>query len=397
MPHSIETAFPASDEAAENPQPVRDLLPAHLRLLSTLNHEVRTPMTGILGMADLLLETNLSDEQRQYVHSTRQCAETLLESISNALEYSAVSSRPMELAESAFHLPEVLRSAVSGREPGARSFGVEIHAVIDEALPEVVVGDAFRLGQVVSLLLSHGVRASRMGEVHLVASACLESGATARLLLSVTDNGAQLSEEELANLFSPPAYGGYDQASAELGLPLAYEIVRQLGGTLTAESMPGEGTTITANLRFALMEAEKTPQAPDKDTDVAAKPRLLVVEDNEVAQRFMRTVLDRKGYQVTVAPSGEAALELAAAQEFDCVLMDIQMPGMDGFEATRRIRANQRGRRMPIIACTANTSQEVRAECADCGMDDFLAKPLQISELLDAVARNMARRQRASN
>lgn len=372
--------------------PVKDLLPAHLRLLSTLNHEVRTPMTGILGMADLLLETNLSDEQRQYVHSTRQCAETLLESISNALEYSAVSSAPMELAEAAFHLPDVLRSAIAGREPGARSYGVEIHSVLDEKLPEIVVGDAFRLGQVLVLLLSNAVRSSRTGEVNVVASASIEGGTTARVLLSVADNGPELSAQRLAELFAAPAYGGYNQASADLGLPLAYEIVAQLGGSLEAESLPGGGTSITASISFELMEGERAPRVetvPPSET----KPHLLVVEDNEVAQRFMRTVLERKGYQVTVAPGGAEAVAASASTEFDGVLMDIQMPGMDGFEATRQLRKSRNGRNLPIIACTANTSPEVRAECFDCGMDDFLAKPLQIAELLEVVSRNLARRQ----
>jgi len=374
---------------------MQELQRAHARMLAALNHEIRTPLTGILGMSDLLLESSLSSEQREYVQSTRLCAENLLESLSNALEYSSVLAGQLHLSEAPFHLHEVLRTSVAAMQSRAESRGLLIQMLAESTesgLVEVVVGDAVRLRQVVGILLSHAINACAQDEITVAISTyCAESDRRLILSVSVGDNGHEIPPSRLAQLFDPPETGGYTQARLELGLPLAFQLVRAMGGRLEAESVRGAGTFLTVTLPL---------QLPDNAVDAAARhapavpsrPQILLVEDNEVAQRFMRTVLERKGYDVHVAPSGKAALEAIGVALFDLVLMDVQMPEMDGLECTRRLRAQPGGKTVPIVACTANTAYEVRTSCLEAGMNDFLSKPVHTAELVEIVTRNLAAR-----
>lgn len=372
------------------PDSMQDLQRTHARMLAALNHEIRTPLTGILGMSDLLLESSLSAEQREYVQSTRLCAENLLESVSNALEYAAVMAGQLQLAESAFHLHEVIRASVAAMQARAEGRGILIQLLVEPAeplSPEVVVGDAVRLRQVIGILLSHAINSCIQDEITVaVSSFCLQPERKLILTVSVGDNGPDLPPSRLAQLFAPPETDGYTFARLELGLPLAFQLVRAMGGELEAEMVRGAGTllTVTLPLRVPEPHAESgvRPSLP-----VPAKPLILLVEDNDVAQRFMRTVLERKGYEVQIAPSGQAAIDAVSVTRFHLILMDIQMPEMDGLACTRLLRVLPYGRTVPVVACTANTAFEVRNSCMDAGMNDFLSKPVQTSELVEIVAK----------
>lgn len=374
---------------------VQELQRANIRMLAALNHEIRTPLTGILGMSDLLLESTLSLEQREYVQSTRLCAESLLESLSNALEYSAVVAGQLQIAEAPFHLQEVIRAAVSSMQSRAESRGISLQLLVDQAdpgSPEVVVGDAVRLRQVVSILISHALGTCIQDEITVAVSTfCQESLRQLTLTVSVGDNGPDLVPEQLESLFAPPSFAGYTHARLELGLPLAFQLVLVMGGRLDAEVVPGSGTQFTVTLPLRLPETQGDT-ANRHAAENSTAPRLLLVEDNSVAQRFMRTVLERKGFSVAVAESGPAALEAFTTAPYDLVLMDVQMPAMDGLECTRLLRKLPGGDRVPIVACTANTSYEVRSACIDAGMDDFLSKPVQTAELLEIVHRRLETR-----
>ena len=372
------------------PELMREMQRTHARMLAALNHEIRTPLTGILGMSDLLLESSLTAEQREYVQSTRMCAENLLESLSNALEYAAVMAGQLQLSESPFHLHEVIRSAVSNMQHRAEARGVMIQLLAESSessSPEIVVGDAVRLRQVVGILLSHAIGVCIQDEITVALSTfCVEPEKRLILTVSVGDNGPDIPSARLTHLFDPPDTGGFNQARLELGLPLAFQLVQAMGGHLEAESVYGSGTllTITLPLRFpdAVVDHGSRPLSASP-----VKPQILLVEDNDVAQRFMRTVLERKGYDVRVAPSGPDAIDAVTAAPFDLILMDIQMPDMDGLECTRRIRRLPAGKTVPIVACTANTAYEVRASCVEAGMNDFLSKPVHTGELVEVVAK----------
>lgn len=378
------TGTPADTEA------MRALQRTHARMLAALNHEIRTPLTGILGMSDLLLESSLSAEQREYVQSTRTCAETLLESLSNALEYASVVAGDVKLAEAPFHLHEVVRASVATMQNRAENRGLTIELLAEPAenpVHEIVIGDAVRLRQVISILLSHAINTCVRDEI-TVALSSFFSAADRKLILTVSvgDNGPDLPPDRLQHLFDPPDTLGYTHSRLELGLPLAFQLVRAMGGHLEAESIQGSGTlfTITLPLRVPELSGDTPSRHP---AGRSFKPQILLVEDNEVAQRFMRTVLERKGYDVRVAASGAEAIDAVVAAPFDLILMDVQMPEMDGLECTRRIRKLPSGRTVPIIACTANTAYEVRSSCIDAGMDDFLSKPVHTSELVELVNR----------
>lgn len=387
--------------APESPFATLDELSrSHAQMLAALNHEIRTPLTGILGMSDLLLESSLSTEQRDYVRSTRLCAESLLESLSNALEYAAVIGGNLRLSESAFRLQEVIQTAVASMQSRAEARGLYLQLLVEPpgegAGNEIVVGDAIRLRQVICILLSHAIKTCLQDEVAVAVSTFASDEAQKLILtVSVGDNGPDISPEQMNKLFEPPELGGYNQAGLELGLPLAFQLVRAMGGHLEAEAILGAGTLLTITMPLGKQESDDG-RGPDKNVfGPLHRPHVLLVEDNEVAQRFMSTVLERKGYRVRVAPSGPDALDAVGTESFDLVLMDVQMPGMDGIETTRRIRQLPGGKFVPIVACTANTSSETRASCADAGMDDFLSKPVHTSELVEIASKFIAMRGRA--
>jgi CheY-like chemotaxis protein len=370
--------------------PTQEWHRVHTRMLTALNHEIRTPLTGILGMSDLLLESSLSAEQREYVQSTRLCAESLLESLSNALEYASVMAGQLQLAESPFHLHEVIRSSVAALQSRAEGRGIFVQLITehpDDGSPEVVIGDAVRLRQVIGILISHAIGACIQDEISVAVSTFCEAPfRQLTLTVSVGDNGPDITVERLNSIFEPPENAGYAQARLELGLPLAFRLVQAMGGDLSAEAITGAGVLFTVTLPLRVPESgADLGHRPHLSAPV--QPQVLLVEDNDVAQRFMRTVLERKGYDVRVAASGFEAIDAVNAAPFDLILMDIQMPEMDGVECTRRIRRLPAGKSVPIVACTANTAFEVRNACIDAGMDDFLSKPVHTAELIEIVGK----------
>jgi len=359
--------------------------------LASLNHELRTPLTGILGMLDLLTETSLSEEQKEYVNSSRSCAELLLESITNAIEFSSLTNGTSGHTDSEFRPAELLQAAVSAREPKARGKGLHLSLLLDPLLPELALSDPHRIRQVLDVLLSNAVKFTPTGEVEVIASAASQPDGRMWLSVSVRDSGPGIAARELTQLFSggaTPANPLVDPSPGlRVGLSLARQITEAMGGSLQAESYPGEGSLFTFTIPISgAIAAARLPDLPEATESAAS--RILLVEDNAVAQRFMITLLERRGYTVTLAPDGMSALRKAATGRFDLVLMDLQMPGIDGIETTRRLRQTESAATVPIIACTANPSSEVRAECTAAGMDDFLAKPVNAQELFTVLERH---------
>jgi len=361
--------------------------------LANLNHELRTPLTGILGMLDLLTETPLSEEQLDYVSSSRSCAELLLESLTNAIEYSSLTSGASGHTYSEFRPAEMLQAAVAAREPKARSRGLHLSLLLDPQLPEVALSDPHRVRQVLDVLLSNAIKFTVTGEIEVIASAAPHIDGRVWLTVSVRDSGPGIEPCHLPTLFSGGS-GIENPLSAhspglKVGLPLAKQITEAMGGNLRVESYPGQGSLFTFSIPVSA-KASETPSPLLEQPTVATSRRILVVEDNSVAQRFMKTLLERRGFDVTIAPHGEAALNAAQNATFHVVLMDLQMPGIDGLETTRRMRQIPSMAAVPIIACTANPSSEVWADCTAAGMNDFLSKPVSKSELFTVLDRHSA-------
>ncbi|MDX1981618.1 MAG: response regulator [Bryobacteraceae bacterium] len=358
------------------------------RFLAVLNHEIRTPLSGIMGMTDLLMETNLDEEQREYVAATRSCAETLFGVLNATLDYSALSSGTVTLEENEFNLSEVISAALSEHHAAADSKGLELYAAAETGLPETVIGDALRLRQILSHLISNGVKFTNSGHVELSIAAAPAGPGKVTLEFAVSDTGIGIDAAHLEHIFD--SFQQVDNGLSRpypglgLGLALAQKLAELMGGELHAESAPGEGSTFVFQVSATV--PDESQMVPVHTSALPGSARILLVEDNEVAQRIFSHVLRRGRYLVDRAASGYEAVQAARNCAYDLILMDLQMPGMNGIEATIEIRKLPGYAHTPIIALTANSAAENRKACLENGMQGFLLKPVPSDELLSAVA-----------
>jgi len=362
----------------------------HLKnqFLASLNHEIRTPLSGIIGMTDLLLETTLDPEQREYVSASRLCAESLLEILNATLEYAALASGLPVLDEYEFSLTETLEMAVAEHVTRAKAKGLRLYLTYDENLPETIVGDARRLRQMVSQILSNAVKFTNQGQIEVVGVREPEGG----LKLTVRDTGIGIAPEKLTCIFDSfrQADGGLARSHSGLGLGLALakRIASLFGGDIHAESQLGLGSKFTVQIPLlAPPEAVDTDSPRLIDSGDVPEHVVLVVEDNKVSQTVVSHVLRRHGIGVHCADSGAEALQAAAALKFDLILMDLQMPDLDGLETTALIRKLPEYENVPILALTANYSDVYREMAKECGLQAFLSKPVQGTELISTVNR----------
>jgi two-component system, sensor histidine kinase len=353
------TARAAEPSASFAPDADRDRSALSLRLLASLNHEIRTPLSGILGMADLLLETRLDDEQREYVLSARDCAETLFALLNATMELSAVEAGAVQVDESVFVLSEALAVVMDEASSKARSRLVN-HAV-RSAGPEAVVFQA-------------DLRESGGG---LECQVLLDASS-----LTIGAAGAEAARAFLDD--TRPDNPNARLQSAGLVFVLAERLLGCLGGALRLLSPDAGRTRIEAVFPLHPVSVQA---APDQRPAVPlSESRVLVVDDNRISQQVIRAMLSKGGWPVDCVSSGEDALSRLAAQSYSLVLMDIQMPGLDGYETTRRLRQLFDHQHIPVLALTADVSDDVRQQCREAGMDDFLQKPVHIRQLLSAVS-----------
>jgi CheY-like chemotaxis protein/anti-sigma regulatory factor (Ser/Thr protein kinase) len=353
--------------------------------LASLNHEIRTPLSGIIGMADLLLETSLDDEQREYVNAARLCAENLFEILNTALEFSSLEAGHSVLDESEFNLRETLNAALLQHNMKADSKGLRLSSTMDAALPETMLGDAPRLRQLLGHLIGNAVKFTHAGAVELRAFLDPRPGAN-WLVAEVRDTGIGIPADRLDAIFDSfrQVESGLSRSYPGLGLGLA--LVRKLTslmkGEISVVSVAGSGSTFT--VRVPLRQAV---------SDIAAlasrdqAPTILAVDDNPIGLTVLRHTLERRNIRVDCAPSGAAALEAAAKHRYNLVLMDLQMPEMDGLEATAAIRKIPGYETVPILALTANSADELRYRCLEHGMQAFVSKPVETRELLAIVSK----------
>jgi two-component system, sensor histidine kinase len=362
------------------------------QFLASLNHEIRTPLSGILGMSDLLLETPLSEEQKEYVDATRLCAENLLEILNATLEYSALSANHINLEEEEYPLRETLEGVIAQFSFKAKSKGLDLRHTFDNNLPEAVVGDALRLRQLVWHLVANAVKFTSKGEVEVRASARLTDRAHGEIAIQVRDTGIGIPPSHVSTIFESfrqlETGLSRNYPGLGLGLAVAQKLAILLSGEISVQSEPGKGSTFTLRLPVRL------------PTEVQLRPidfqrvrgHLLVVDDDSVAQTIASHVLRRHDYEVECVCNGPAAIDKVSRSTFDLILLDLQMPGMDGFQTAKYIRAIPAYAETPIIAVTANCSSDYRDRCMQTGMQGFLAKPVQSRELVQAVERYLAGR-----
>jgi len=364
------------------------------RFLASLNYQIRTPLTGILGMTDLLLETSLDDAQREYVVTARLCAEELLSLLDSALEYSALVGGAPPLEEAEFNLPELLENVCEETRVKAHAKGLKFVAALG-ALPVVVIGDAVRLRQVLVHLLNNAIKFTPRGEVELRAQAEEEVPERCRVTFVVRDTGVGIPQDRLAHLFDSfsPLDGepGKPYGGLGVGLPTVYHLLRLMGGEIKVASQVGQGSTFTIHLGMRVVAGARPAPAPRPASQVARAggKRILVVEDDAVAQRIVAHMLARGKFQADTVGSGEAALAAASVRRYDLILMDLQMPGMDGIQAAEAIRSLPGYANVPIVALTAHTTEEYRVFSRQHGLDGFLSKPVRSEELLAVVKQHL--------
>ncbi len=390
---SPEEAGNASDDTVEPVQPpAPTAAPGELErlkgtFLASLNHEIRTPLSGILGMADLLLETKLDDEQREYVNAARLCAESLFEILNATLEYSALEAGHLTLDESEFSLRELIESTLAQQTLKAESKGLGIYATYDSGLPETMVGDAPRLRQLLSHILANAIKFTHEGGVELRVSR--DSRANDVLRIEVEDTGIGIPADQLDRIFD--SFRQVDSGLSRmypglgLGLALARKLALLMHGEIEVASTPGTGSTFTLRipLRAAETEAGKALAGSRADTG----PIILAVEDNAVGLTILKRALERRQVKVDGATSGAAALTAASRCRYDLVLMDLQMPGMNGLETTQEMRKLPGYEAIPILALTADFSDELRDRCLRQGMQAFLSKPVEAVQLWTVVSK----------
>lgn len=360
-----------------------------LRLLASLNHEIRTPLSGILGMADLLLETRLDEEQREYIHSVRECAEGLFSLLNSTMELSALEAGAIQVDESAFVLSEAFAVVLDESQAKADGRGVELLVEGLEQCKLLVSGDSYRIRQVVSALLRHAIEQTTGGTVRFRVT--MTPGEDNRLECEVgVECGALcvgMGDVEVAREFVTEGRApdpSLRLQSAGLVIVLAERMLGRLGGSLR---LTDGGGPVRLEAVFPLRAVALRPPEEARPARASADVCILVVDDNRISQQVIRAMLAKGGWRVESACGGDEALALLSTSpgEYAAVLMDIQMPGMDGYETTRRLREIPGYEHAPVLALTADVSDEVRHNCREAGMNGFLQKPVHIRELLAAI------------
>lgn len=365
--------------------------------LAIMSHETRTPLSGLIGMLSLLQEGRLTPEDAQYLAMARQSADALLQVINQILDFSRIEEGSLDLATLPFTLRDLFAGVAASVEAEARSKGLELATTIDPALPPLLGGDGERLGQVLKHLADNAVKFTEQGSVSLSArlAAPLAAGARTAVTFRVADTGQGIDEDKLEKMFEPftQGEGGYARKyhGSGLGLGIASRLVRALGGELTAQSTPGKGTVFSFTVSLDQGAQDQAPRAEEPEPAVGPL-RLLVVEDERINQVGILRILERLGHHAVCAAGGRSALDALDHASFDAVLMDIQMPGIDGMETTRLIRTSGKPYAgVPIIALTAHAMPGDREEFLASGMDAYLAKPVPPTQLKEQLVRIAAR------
>jgi signal transduction histidine kinase/ActR/RegA family two-component response regulator len=365
-------------------------------LLANMSHEIRTPMTGVLGFAELLAATDLTVEQRDYLDTIRSSAEALLSLINDILDFSKIEAGRLPLESAPLDVRDVVEKAVGLLAVQSAEKGLRLFLAIDPFTPRAILGDAMRLRQVLVNLLGNAVKFTAAGEVSISVMGLGGSGGPRRISFVVRDTGPGIPLEQQRRIFDSftQADGSISRqfGGTGLGLAISKSLVERMGGCLTVESQPGRGATFRFTIPVDVVE-ECAPPARRKgaaDAGFSDLPdlRILVAEDRALNREVVLRFLKRLGYQADWVANGTDLLKSLERGSYDVVLMDIQMPDMDGLEATRRVRRDlPPGRQPRIIAVTAAAFPEDRARCLEAGMDDYLSKPIAVAELVEALRR----------
>jgi PAS domain S-box-containing protein len=359
--------------------------------LSNMSHEIRTPMNAIIGFSDLMERTELGPTQREYLDAISVAGNNLLAIINDILDLSKIEAGKIDLESKPLELKKVLQDAIKLSQSKAEEKGLRLRASLDMNAPEYIMGDPTRLHQILVNLISNAVKFTNQGGVTVEVEVRGRDKEHADLCFKVTDTGIGISEEDRERIFNR-----FEQArqpkevlfgGTGLGLSIVKMLVELHGGHIELESQPGQGTTFSCYLRMPIAQSPEKSKATDVDTNSTLKLsgiRILLAEDNKLNQKLGAFALKNNGAIVEFAEDGEAAVEMAQNHAYDIILMDLQMPRMNGYEATKQIRKNLMAN-TPIIACTAHSLVGEKAKCIEAGMNGYISKPYTESILVETI------------
>ncbi|MDW7672087.1 MAG: response regulator [Bacillota bacterium] len=394
-----ERTLAKSKEAAEAANRAKS------QFLANMSHEIRTPLNGLVGMLQLLEMTELTEEQKEYTYLAISSSHSLLTVINDILDYSKMEAGKIIMEKEAFSLHELLKEIEGLFQPSLRNKNLDLFVTIEEDLPELLVGDSFRVRQVLNNLIGNAVKFTFKGKIEVGVRRVEETDQTIKLEWAVRDTGIGVKQHKLKSIFS--SFNQADNSTTRdyggtgLGLSISNGLVELMQGEIWAESEEGVGSRFYFTTVMNKLQDDNGPEVENQPVEEAAEPagetdqyqgmELLMVDDDNVSRKIIQKIADRRGWAITAAPNGQEAIKLCEQKRFDVIIMDAQMPVMDGYTATREIRKTEKvkGIHTPIIAMTAFALESDREKCLESGMDDYVSKPVDI-ELLISMIKAMA-------